>query len=284
MRSEDALMTWTQQVKEELIHLFTKSEKRQKAELTAIMILNPQCIRYDDESGLYLYEESIAVDKNIFTVKHKTYNIKGGIDLEHDPDTLYKDMESKRAFLRGAFLASGSFTDPEKSYQFELIADYKWQAEKLQKLMAFFNITSKTQERREKYVVYLKDAEAISDMLNVIGAHKTLMAFENIRIMKEMRGVVNRQVNCETANINKTVAASMKQLEDIKLIEATIGVENLDENLRKICQARLEHPDAGLSELGNLMVPSLGKSGVNHRFRKLSEMADKIRDQQGNSI
>jgi len=218
--------------------------------------------------------------KNNFTERHKTYNIKETLKLSDDPKKLYRDPESKRAFLRGAFIASGSFTDPQKSYQFELVTQHRWQAEELRELMADFGIHAHIMERRDRFVVYLKDGSAIVDILNVIGAHKALMEFENIRILKEMRESVNRKVNCETANIEKAVKAAGKQLEDIELIRRQIGLENLPENLQEICNVRLRNPEMGLSELGNLMTPPLGKSGVNHRFRKLSQMAEEIRLKQ----
>lgn len=282
MRDQNTVtVSWSRQVRDELLDFYNKAEKCRTAELTAIMLLAPQSVRYDAETGLYIYEESASSAKNSFTDRHKTYNIKSDPELSEDPKNLYKDRESKRAFLRGAFIASGSFTDPQKSYQFELTAEERRQAEELKQLLADFGIHARIMKRRERYVVYLKDGPAIVDTLNVIGAHKALMEFENIRILKEMRESVNRKVNCETANINKAVAASLKQMEDIDLIEETIGLDHLEENLREICQVRRDNPDVGLSELGNLMTPPLGKSGVNHRFRKLSRIAEEIRRRQG---
>ena len=268
---------WSRQIRDELLKINNRSERCRRAELMAIMLINPESVRYDIEKKCYVFEESRIFEKNSFTDRHKNYNIDGELRLSDDPKELYKDSESKRAFLRGAFIASGSFTDPWKSYQFELVTEYHWQAEELQALLADFGINARIMERRDRFVVYLKDGPAIVDTLNVIGAHKALMEFENIRILKEMRESVNRKVNCETANISKTIAASMKQLEDIELIDNIIGLDNLDENLRKVCLARRNNPDVGLSELGGLMNPPLGKSGVNHRFRKLSQMADKLR-------
>ena len=281
MRSEDNLISWSARVRDELIRLFSKSEKCRKAELTAILLLAPDSVHKDENTGRYIYEEQPVSAKNSFTERRKTYNIKNDLGLLRDPKEAYRDFESKRAFLRGAFIASGSFTDPNKSYQFEISTDERWQAEELKRLMAGFDINSRIMERRDKFVVYIKDGSAIESVLNVIGAHKALLEFENIRILKEMRESVNRQVNCETANINKTVAASIKQLEDIELIRDSIGLDNLDDNLKQICIARLENPDVALSELGNLMKPPLGKSGVNHRFRKLGSIADEIRGVKG---
>ena len=281
MRSEDAGLNWSGQVRAELLRYFNKTESCRCAELMAILLLAPDSVRYDGSKGLYIYEETSNSAKNIFTEKGKTYNIKDKQMLSGDPKKLYRDAESKRAFLRGAFIAGGSFTDPQKSYQFELVTDHLWQAEELQGLMADFGIHARIMKRRDRFVVYLKDGSGIVDILNVIGAHKALMEFENIRILKEMRETVNRKVNCETANIGKTVAAAMKQLEDIRLIRQQVDYEELEEPLKEICEIRMQYPEAGLSELGKLMDPPLGKSGVNHRFRKLSRIAEEIRKRTG---
>ena len=277
MRSQDTGLTWSQQVRNELLRYYNKTELCKMAELSAILLLAPETVRYDKEQKIFIYEESGNFTKNRFTERHKTYNIKNSQNLSDDPRISYRDPESKRAFLRGAFIASGSFTDPQKSYQFELITQERRQAEELQGLMTDFGILARIKERRGKYVVYLKEGSAIVDILNVIGAHQALMEFENIRILKEMRESVNRQVNCETANIGKTVAAAVRQMEDIRLIQKETGLEELETPLRMLCVARLKYPEAGLSELGNLMDPPLGKSGVNHRFRKLNRMAEEIR-------
>ena len=283
MRSEDTGLTWMQQVRDELIRYHNRSERSSRAELTAILLLNPDSIRHDREKNIYLFEEAQKGQnalKNNYTEKRKTYNIKETVNLSDDPKRLYRDTESKRAFLRGAFIASGSFTDPQKSYQFELVTQHRWQAEELCGLMADFGICAHIMTRRDRFVVYLKDGSAIADILNVIGAHKALMEFENIRIIKEMRETVNRKVNCETANIEKAVKAAGRQMEDINLIRREMGLDSLPGSLREICEIRLQNPEVGLSELGNLMSPPLGKSGVNHRFRKLSQIAEEIRQRQ----
>ena len=134
--------------------------------------------------------------------------------------------------------------------------------------------------RKRYYVVYIKEGNQIVDMLNVIEAHLSLMEFENIRILKEMRGNVNRQVNCETANINKTVSAAVKQINDIVYIRDTIGFESLPAGLSEIARVRLEKPEATLKELGEYLEPPVGKSGVNHRLRKLCDLAESLRDRE----
>ena len=185
----------------------------------------------------------------------------------------------RRAFLRGAFLASGSITDPEKSYHFEIVCATEPKAKQIQSIMATFNVEAKIVVRKKYFVVYIKEGDQIVDMLNVMEAPLALMELENIRIVREMRGNVNRQVNCETANINKTVSAALKQINDITYIRDTIGFESLPPNLAEMARLRLEKPEATLKELGEDLEPPVGKSGVNHRLRKLCEMADKLRTQ-----
>jgi len=187
----------------------------------------------------------------------------------------------KKAFLRGAFLAGGSISNPEKTYHLELTARTLEQAQEHKRLLNHFGLNGKILERKGSYVTYLKEGENIVDFLNVIGAHYALMELENVRILKDMRNNVNRLVNCETANLEKTVNASLRQIENIKYIAENIGFDKLPKNLREIAQARLEHTDLSLSELGQQLSPPLGKSGVNHRLRKLEQIAEKHRSEKG---
>ena len=184
----------------------------------------------------------------------------------------------KRAFLRGAFLASGSMSHPEKSYHIEMVCASKAKAEQIQKLINSFGLDAKVILRKNSYVVYLKEGSQIVDLLNIMEAPIALMEMENVRILKEMRNSVNRKVNCETANINKTVSAAAKQAEDIRLIQKEIGLNKLPEGLQEIAELRLTYPDASLKALGEMLTEPLGKSGVNHRLRKLSELAEDIRN------
>ena len=154
-----------------------------------------------------------------------------------------------RAFLRGSFLAGGSVSDPQKTYHFEISCSSNEKALQLLQLMAQFNIEGKIIVRKKHYIVYIKEGAQIVDMLNVMGAHNSLMEMENIRILKEMRNSVNRRVNCETANINKTVSAAVKQVEDITLIRDSIGFSQLSDGLKEIAYLRLEYPEATLVEL-----------------------------------
>lgn len=184
----------------------------------------------------------------------------------------------KRSYLRGAFLAGGSVNHPESpSYHLEIFCTDGDHAEELVKLLNEFDLNARYIERKKGYMVYIKESEKITDFLNIIGAHGALFYFEDVRIKKDMRNSVNRLVNCETANLNKTVSASMKQIENIRLIEKEIGLDQLPAKLREVAELRLQHPDMNLSELGEL-IPSgaVSKSGVNHRLRKINEIAQKL--------
>lgn len=188
-----------------------------------------------------------------------------------------QQMCCRRAFIRGAFLATGSMSDPKKSYHFEIVCGAESMAEQVRDLICSFSMDAKIVQRKKSYVVYLKEGSQIVDMLNIMEAHVSLMELENVRILKEMRNTVNRKVNCETANLNKTVSAAVKQLEDITYLRDTVGLDKLSEGLEEVALARLSHPEASLKELGELLSPPVGKSGVNHRLRKLGEMAEKVR-------
>ena len=186
----------------------------------------------------------------------------------------------KRAFIRGAFLAAGSISDPEKFYHFEIACATEAKAKQIQGLILSMGIEAKIVLRKKYFVVYIKEGSQIVDILNVMEAPVALMELENIRILKEMRGSVNRQVNCETANINKTVSAAVKQMEDIIYIRDTAGFDSLPDNLREIAELRLARPEATLKELGEALDPPVGKSGVNHRLRKLGNMAERLRQER----
>ncbi len=185
----------------------------------------------------------------------------------------------RRAFIRGAFLAAGSMSDPGKSYHYEIICRTPQEAEGMARIIETFDIPAKTTPRKNKFIVYLKDSESIVDILNVMGAGKALMDLENVRIIKEMKNSANRQSNCDSANISKTVRAAARQLEDIRLIRSRMGLDKLTPQLREMAEVRLEHPEESLQDLGGYMDPPVGKSGVNHRLARLGEIADTLRRQ-----
>ena len=287
-------MSFSGKVKEELAKHISSARHCQLAELAAILHFCGQYGR--DADGTYTIgfetENELLVRKG-FTLLKKTFNIDTGLGLTEDiflvlstkigdlneavSPLLVKNSCCRRAFLRGAFLSVGSISDPNKGYHLEFVCTIPEQAEQIKELMGEFDIIGKIVRRKKYFVVYVKEGSAIVDLLNVFEAHKALMEFENLRILKEMRNSINRKVNCEAANINKTVNAAAKQIEDIIFLRDFYGLENLPEPLRQTAGVRLEYPDSSLKELGELMDPPVGKSGVNHRLRKLCELAEKIR-------
>jgi DNA-binding protein WhiA len=188
----------------------------------------------------------------------------------------------KRSYLRGAFLAGGSVNNPEtSSYHLEIFSLYKEHSEALCELMNSFDLNAKTLERKKGYMTYLKEAEKITDFLIIIGANNAMLKFEDIRILRDMRNSVNRLVNCETANLNKTIGASVRQVENIKYIQGTVGLDVLPEKLREIAELRVAHKDVTLKELGEMILSGpISKSGINHRLRKVDAIAEKIRKGQ----
>ena len=183
----------------------------------------------------------------------------------------------KKAFIRGAFIAAGSISDPNKFYHYEIVCDYEEDAECVKDMLCFFNLDAKVTQRKNNYIVYMKEGSNITDALNLMGAYVSQMELYNVMILKEMRNDVNRKVNCETANLNKTISAAVKQTRDIEYIRDTVGLSSLKEGLYQVAKIRLEHQDMNLKDIGELLDPPVGKSGVNHRLRKISEMADEIR-------
>jgi DNA-binding protein WhiA len=266
--------------------------------------------------NLQITTENAAVARHIFTLFKKTFNIhaevhvkknknlkksnsyfiffenamellstleiikkKNGIlEINEDvPEFVKKKECCKRAYLRGIFIGGGSISDPEKAYHLEL----NLHSEKFCSMLKAFiednyRIFPKEIIRKNNYVLYFKEGDQISDFLNIIGAHGTLLNFENIRVVKQMRNNVNRIVNCETANLNKTVDAAIRQVKAIEIIRDTVGFESLPENLRTLAELRIENKDASLKELGEMLDPPIGKSGVNHRLRKLENIAREL--------
>lgn len=184
----------------------------------------------------------------------------------------------KRAYLRGAFLAGGSVNNPEgSSYHLEIASMYEQHCKALVDLANQYDLNARFIERKKGYILYIKEGEKIIELLNIVGAHQALFKFEDVRIMRDMRNSVNRIVNCETANLNKTIGAAVRQIDNIKLLQKEIGLENLPEKLREVAEVRLLHPDMNLKEVGELLKGKVSKSGVNHRLRKIDELAERIR-------
>ena len=183
----------------------------------------------------------------------------------------------KKAYLRGVFLGAGTMSDPEKGYDLEFVLNSETMAQDLRRLInSFVDLSCKTVVRGSKHIVYIKKADYISDMLAIMGASSQVFAFEETRIKKSMRSQTTASVNCDNANMDKAIEASMRQVAAIRKIEAAQGLTSLPEKLREVAQLRLEHPDISLTALGELCQPPLKKSGINNRIRKIEEIAARL--------
>ncbi len=310
-------MSFSSDVKEELCRQMSSARHCQIAEAAAIFRMCGQVL--DGEEGQFRLTariENPVVAKKFSSLLRRGFGVKtaadsrGQVTVEDSEEALRilramkltgedgrpeerEDFVSgllvqnsccRRAFIRGAFLAGGSISNPERSYHFEIVCAGEAKAVQLAGLMAAFGIEAKTVVRKRHHVLYIKEGSQIVDLLAVMGANLALMDLENVRILKEMRGTVNRKVNCETANINKTVSAAVEQINDILYIRERIGFDKLPEGLEEIALARLEKPEATLKELGDSLSPPVGKSGVNHRLRKLRELANGLRENEEENL
>lgn len=303
-------MSYAAEVKKELTGLIVHGGNA-KAELSALMRMNGVSTLGLDQS-IRVQTENAAIARRIYTLlkqsydnvevevtvsdhnhlsRHKSYGVllKSQIDdvlndLGVDPFGLHPEIPSrllnqvdkKRSFLRGAFLATGSVNSPEKAnYHLEIYTTHEELGEQLLIMMSGFDLPAKMTDRGNGFIVYLKRAEKIVDFLQTIGATQSMLRFEDIRMMRDMRNSVNRLVNAETANMQKTAIAANKQVSQIQTIAKQIGgLDFLPQKLREVAQARLDNPDESLAELGEML--EISKSGVNHRMRKLKQLAEMI--------
>ena len=180
------------------------------------------------------------------------------------------------AALLGAYLAGGSINNPEHAYHMEIAVSDEEMALAVIKLMEGFELPARLSERKRQHVAYLKDAEHIVTLLTLLGAHKAVLSLENVRILKGVRNEVNRQVNCDSNNLEKTVEAAARQISMIEWIDKKLGLDHLSPPLEAMARLRLQYPDASLSELGGMLEPALGKSGANARMRKLEALAEEL--------
>lgn len=310
-------MSFSSKTKNELTRMIGEDKCCQMAELSAfIKVSGTLSLSGFQRIDLTIVTENPAIARRVFSLLKKVFSINSEIHVKQNknlkktntyliqiPDAsellerlgILDDSEGfmnirdgvapkmvkkeccKRAYIRGAFLGGGSLSDPEKGYHAEMVTHQEGFALSLAELLSVYELTAKVIERKSQYVVYLKEGDQIVDLLNIIGAHSTLLEFENVRIIKQMRNDVNRLVNCETANMNKTIDASYRQLEDIQLIRDTVGLSYLPDNLRMVAEIRLENNEISLKELGEMLEPPVGKSGVNHRFRKIEQIATELR-------
>ena len=305
-------MSFSSQVKEEIAKHIGGVRHCQLAELAALIAFNGEVIR--DSIGDYsikIVSENPVVIKKCFVLLKKTFGIEAEnfIDANTDRIVINDSYEAKRilegikmldekglkvdnhlvspqilrqqccrrCFIRGAFLAAGSVSDPNASYHFEIVCSSEDKAKELVEIIESFEVEAKIVFRKKYYVVYVKEGSFIVDLLNIMEAHVALMELENVRIVKEVRNTLNRQINCETANMNKSAVAGVRQISDIEYIRDTVGLDILKEGLRDIAYLRLENSSMNLKDLGQLLDPPVGKSGVNHRLKKISEIAQELR-------
>ncbi|MBG9988784.1 DNA-binding protein WhiA [Aerococcaceae bacterium DSM 111176] len=306
-------MTFAAQVKKECTLLEVHREHA-KAELAALVRINGAVSLYQQQFILNIQSENAAIARRIYSLLKDQFNIEGelivrrkmklkknnvyivrcrhhvhelltelniyedGLMVRTITDDIIQSEQKQRSYLRGAFLASGSVNNPESNnYHLEIYSTYEDHNTQLCSMMNNFDLNAKTVVRRNGYITYLKEAEKISDFLQIIGATSSMLQFEDIRIVRDMRNSVNRLVNMENANMNKTIDASQKQLEAIRLIDEEKGLEILPEKLRVTAEFRLENPDMTLKELGEMLPGGpISKSGVNHRLRKIVQIAEDI--------
>ncbi|HEY9574375.1 MAG TPA: DNA-binding protein WhiA [Lachnospiraceae bacterium] len=236
---------------------------------------NAYRIDLEDDTEVSLLLEATKL-KAVYYESMMVLSLATGLGLQHTC--------CKRAFLRGVFLSNGSISDPLKSYHFEVVCSMEEKAGIIRRVICDLDLDAKIVQRKKYRVVYLKESAQIVEVLAVMEANVALLNLENIRILKNMRNSLNRQVNCETANISKTVSAAVRQIEDIRFIKDNVGFSDMPDGLREVAELRLEYDDMPLKELGQMLDPPLGKSGVNHRLRKLSAIATELRDKRGGDL
>lgn len=229
-------------------------------------------------------EHEISVNNKNFYITIKNKEIQKIDFITQKENNIYITQSTKeevinkeepiKSIIRGAFLGSGSVNNPENLYHIEIAFSNETNMKFMKNLIEKFNINMKELVSKNKYSLYLKDGEEISNLLALIGANKAVLKFEDIRIQKEMRGKVNRIVNCETANLNKTINAAIEQISAIKKLQKTGKLNKLEDNLKEIAKLRLENPDISLTKLGKMLEKPLGKSGVNYRLKKIMEIAN----------
>jgi cell division protein WhiA len=308
-------LSFAAQTKKELT-LIESEPCCEKAELSALIRMNGSVQLSSQRVTLDISTENAAIARRIYTLLKKTFHLhaellvrkkmrlkKNNVYIVRVPNqvqelladlcivsegfmftpNIVKDMIRnnccKRAYLRGAFLAGGSVNNPEgSSYHLEIASMYEEHCKALCQLANRFELNARCIERKKGFVFYIKEGEKIIEFLSIIGAHQALFKFEDVRIMKDMRNSVNRIVNCETANLNKTIGAAVRQIDNIRLLQKEVGLESLPEKLREVAEIRLQHPDMNLKEVGDMLKGSVSKSGVNHRLRKIDELAEKLRN------
>lgn len=306
-------MSFASDVKKELTTLEVHIEHA-KAELAALIRMNGAVTLVNRQFVLNVQTENAAIARRIYTLLKDHYHVNSEllvrrkmklkknnvyiVRLKQETQSILEDLEimdgfmfntrvsptimgneqKMRSYLRGAFLAGGSVNNPETSrYHLEIYSMYEEQCQDLCDMLIYYGLNGRVTERRNGHITYLKGAEEIADFLVLVGATYAMLKFEDVRIVRDLRNSVNRLMNCENANMNKTADAAKKQIENIQLIEDKVGLDSLPEKLREVAEVRLENPEISLKELGEIL-PSgpITKSGINHRIRKINEFAEQL--------
>ena len=300
-------MSFSNEVKNELSRLETNEVCCDKAELLGVLRMSGAIVIRGMNIGIHFSTENAALARRVLQILKNNYQVQTEVvitrsrrlkknnryqvrvlpapqvniamtelqllSIESDlKNPLLTKQCCKRAFLRGAFLGGGSISRPSSDYHLEMVTGNEDFARSIIKVMHTFSMKAKLTDRKNDYIVYLKDGESITNFLRVIGAHNSMMELENARVLKEMRNNVNRRVNCETANLGKVVKAAVRQVNCIKFIDEHMGLSELPEALQQTALLRLEYPEASLNELVEYS-GGIGKSGINHRLKKLQGMA-----------
>ncbi|GAA3008646.1 DNA-binding protein WhiA [Tetragenococcus solitarius] len=310
-------MSFAADVKKELTSLEVHREHA-KAELAALIRMNGSLNLFNQQLILNIQTENAAIARRIYSLLKEHFHVRSEllvrrkmklkknnvyiVRLKQDTRRVLDELsimdgvvsstqvsndimgntQKMRSYLRGAFMATGSINNPETSrYHLEIYSVYEAHNQDICKMLNHYGLNARTLERRTGYISYLKGAEHIADFLTLIGATNSMLKFEDVRIVRDMRNSVNRLVNCETANMNKTIDAASKQIQNIEFIEDRVGLSALPDKLQEIAELRLEHPEISLKELGEMLpTGAISKSGINHRIRKINEFADKLKEKE----
>ena len=300
-------MSFSTDVKNELARLEPRDANCDKAELLALLRMSGAIILRGMNIGIHFSTENAALARRVLRLLKDNYQVQTEVvitrsrrlkknnryqvqvmpapqvskamtelqllSVEGDlKNPLLSSHAAKKNYLRGAFLGGGSVSRPSSDYHLEMVTTNEVFANCIIKVMQTFSLKAKLTDRKNDYIVYLKDGESIIKILNVIGAHTAMMELENARIIKDMRNNVNRVVNCETANLGKVVKAALRQVNCIRFIETKMSINELPEPLLFVARLRLAYPEASLNELVD-HAEGLGKSGINHRLKKIEELA-----------
>lgn len=297
------MMSFSSKIKEELSKMNNLANKQAvKAELIGYFISSNtniirNKIRYSTENEYNInrfhkllmnlnIDYTIELQGKVYTITCKNIEWEEMIDKQtkislvsnyiENIDSTQKEILVK-SIVRGSFLGGGSLNNPNNTYHLEILFSSSQDATVIGKILREYGIQTKQLQRKKSYSIYVKDAEEISKLLAFIGANKAVLEFEEIRVVRETRNTINRLVNCETANLNKTVNASVEQINAIRYLQKQKRFEELSNSLKEMAKVRLENPNASLVELGNLLQNPIGKSGVNHRLKKICEIAEELK-------